>query len=81
MGSARWSRLSYFTEANIMKCEICHRTITTGDICHVCEIRAAELKAIYRQRHQADIDRKKRPLETDSVPLAALGISDTWRDY
>lgn len=81
MGSAHWSRLSDFTKANIMKCEICHRPIQRGDICHVCEIRASELKAIYRQRHQADIDRKKRPLETDSVPLAAFVISDTWRDY
>ena len=81
LGAAYWPSLSYFTEARVMKCEICRTPITRGDICQCCEIRASELKAIYRQRHQADIERKIKPFEVDRVPLAALGIADTWRDY
>lgn len=63
------------------KCDICKRPIADGDICVACSIRASELHAVYRRRHQAEIDRKQRPLEVDRVPLSVLGVVDTWRDY
>lgn len=64
-----------------MKCDICKRTIATGDICRPCEIRSSELRSVFQRRIHADIERRKQPLEVDRVPLSSLGIVDTWREF
>lgn len=66
-----------------MSCEICkqRKPLIDGDICRSCAIRTSELKAVYRKRAQAVIDRQQQPLETSRVPLSAFGMRDTWIEH
>lgn len=65
----------------MQRCDICKRPITAGDICRPCEIRASELRSFFQRRINAECERRKKPLEVESVKLSSLGIVDTWRDF
>lgn len=64
-----------------MHCDICKRPIASGDICDFHRIRTSELKAVYRLRAQAVIERQQQPVETTRVPLSAFGMVDTWIEH